>query len=89
MFNLPVSSLRDPPPYLKVREIKDWYVNYLIEMLLDEDRDHEDITAPLLVMASVTKQDFKSKNIHSYTYEVCVHLPPHFIQFTIELAYNR
>lgn len=43
-----------------------------MEMLLDEDRDHEDITSPLLVMASVSKQEFKSKNIHNYTYEVCV-----------------
>lgn len=71
VYNLPVCSLREPPQYLRVREVKDWYVDYLMEMLLDEETDHEDLTSPLLVVASVTKRDFKSKNIHSYTYEVC------------------
>ncbi len=71
MFTLPIDALRDPPPYLRVREVKEWYVDYLAEMLLDEKGDHEDLTAPLLVIASATKSDFRPKSANSYTYEVC------------------
>ena len=70
VFTLPVSTLRDPPPYLKVREVKLWYVDYLAKMLVEEDSDHEDLTAPLLVVASVSQSDFRQKNMNSYTYEV-------------------
>ena len=64
-----VFTLTGPPPYLKVREVKQWYVDYL-PMLLKEDGDHEDLTALLLVIASVTQCDFRQRNINSYTYEV-------------------
>ena len=45
-------------------------IEYLVEVLLEEQGDHEDLTAPLLVIASVSKNDFKSKYLNSYTYEV-------------------
>ena len=54
--------------------MKEWYVDYLVQMLLDENNDHEDLTAPLLVIASVSKSEFKLKNLHSYSYEVSVHM---------------
>ena len=35
---------------MRVRDIKEWYVDYLVGLLLEEDSDHEDIAAPLLVI---------------------------------------
>jgi len=70
VLSLPVDSLRDSPPHLRVREVKEWYVDYLVGMLLEEDGDHEDLTAPLLVIASVKKSEFRLKNMNRYTYEV-------------------
>ena len=64
--------MREPPPYLRVREVKEWYVDYLMTMLLEEENDHENLTAPLLVLASVTKADFQLKSLTNYTYEVCL-----------------
>ena len=64
--------LREPPQYLRVREIKQWYVELLTKMLMDEGEDHEDITAPLLVIASVPKEEFQQQKLNMYTYEVCV-----------------
>lgn len=37
-------------------------------MLLEEDGDHEDLTAPLVVIASVKKSESRLKNINRYTY---------------------
>ena len=74
VHSLPVSTLREPPEYLRVREIKGWYVDYLVGMLMVEADDHEDITAPLLVLALVSKEDFKLKNLNSYSYQVNITL---------------
>ena len=52
--------------------MKSWYVEYLVGMLLKDKGDHEDLTAPLLVIASVGKDDFVEKNIGRYIYEVSV-----------------
>ena len=46
VFSLPLESLREPPLFLRVREVKEWYVEYLTEMLTREEGDHEDLTAP-------------------------------------------
>jgi len=67
-----VALLREPPQYLRVREMKAWYVDYLVSKMLDDKDDHEDITAPLLVIASVSKGEFKLKHLHNYSYEVGV-----------------
>ena len=67
VFNLPVNSLREPPLFLRVREAKSWYVDYLAGMLLEDKGDHEDLTAPLLVLASVGKQEFEERSIGRYT----------------------
>ena len=40
---------------MRVPDIKEWYVDYLVGLLLEEDSDHEDIAAPLLVIASIKK----------------------------------
>ena len=61
VYTLPVSMLREPPRYLRIRQIKEWYVEFLTKMLMDEGADHEDITAPLLVIASVPKEEFRQK----------------------------
>jgi hypothetical protein len=71
VYDIPISLLRNPPQYLRVREVKKWYVDYLVQMLSGECDDHEDLTAPLLVVVSVTKENFKLKNLQNYSYEVC------------------
>lgn len=72
VYDIPISQLREPPQYLRVREVKQWYVEYLVQMLSEEVDDHEDLTAPLLVLASVTKAEFHHNNLHNYSYEVCI-----------------
>lgn len=46
-------------------------MDYLVDMLRAEESDHEDLTAPLLVIASVSKEEFKPRQLQKYTYEVC------------------
>ncbi len=70
VFVIPFDALKEPPEYLKVREVKEWYVDYLLNMLLKEECDHEDLTAPLLVIASVDKKAFQEHSIKNYTFEV-------------------
>lgn len=55
-----------------MREVKEWYIEYLVGVLLEEGDDHEDITAPLLVIAPVSKADFTVKKLNGYSYEVCM-----------------
>lgn len=69
-FTINVDNLQDPPDYLRVREVKEWYVNLLIQMFEEESEDHEELTAPLLVICSVPKDVFKQKASHTYTYQV-------------------
>ena len=68
VFTLPVSALRNPPPYLRVREVKNWYVDYLATLLTNEDA--EDLTAPFMLVVSVDTTAFQANNTNSYTYEV-------------------
>ena len=67
-FTLPVTSLNEPSPTLQVRDVKDWYVEYLADMLADDDQ--EELASPLLVISSVTKSEFKPEHLASYSYEV-------------------
>ena len=67
-FTLPITALREPPPTLKVRDVKQWYVDYLAEMLTSDD--NEMMASPLLVIASVGIEEFKPEHFSSYTYEV-------------------
>ena len=69
VYAISVSALQEPPEYLRVRDIKEWYVDYLVKMLLEEG-DCEDLTSPLLVLASVTREEFREKNIDQYTFKV-------------------
>ena len=46
------------------------YVECLANMLGEESEDHEDLTAPLLVKASVPKTDFQEQKADKYTFEV-------------------
>ena len=69
-FTIPVEALRDPSEYLRIRDVKEWYVNHLMDMLGEEIDDHEDLTAPMLVVSSVSKRDFKQKGLNKYTYQV-------------------
>ena len=68
IFTLPIENLRDPPAYLRIREFKEWYVDYLATLLLNEDA--EDLTAPFVVVASVSAAEFKRKKLNRYTVEV-------------------
>lgn len=70
VYNLPIDLLREPPDYLRVREVKEWFVKYLADMLREEESDHEDLTAPLLVIVSCDKDEFNPRHVHKYTYEV-------------------
>ena len=47
-------------------------MNFSAESLKDEESDHEELTSPLLVIASVSKFEFRDKNISKYTYQVCL-----------------
>ena len=55
---------------MKVREVKEWYVDYLANEILQDNRDLEDLTAPLLVVASSTKEDFRTREMSSYSFQV-------------------
>ncbi len=46
--DLSIDQLRDPPECMRVREVKDWYVQYLADELRRDNRDLEDITAKTL-----------------------------------------
>ena len=75
MHSLPVRSLQLPPQHLQVREVKQWYVDYLVGILSEEKDDHEHLTAPLLVIASVEKESFKMRDLNSYTFQVSIPFP--------------
>ncbi len=65
-----VDCLVDPPEYLRVRDVKGWYVDYLKGMLSEEKEDHEDLTSPLLVICSVSKDSYQQRASLGYTYQV-------------------
>ena len=71
-FNIDMEKLSDPPDYLRIRDVKELYMNFIAEGLKDEENDHEELTSPLLVIASVNKSEFRDKNISKYTYQVCL-----------------
>ena len=50
--------------------MKEWYVKLLMKMLQEEAEDHEELTAPLLVVCSATKDAFKQRACQTYTYQV-------------------
>ena len=60
--------MKEPPLALKVRDVKEWYVDYLAETLMDNDQ--EELAGPLLVIASVSKSEFRPERLASYSYEV-------------------
>lgn len=65
-----VSHLKDPSPQYQIRDVKEWYVQYLASLLSDKESDHEELTAPLLVIASVEASAFQHRHVERYTYEV-------------------
>ena len=68
-----MEKLSDPPPdYLRIRDVKELYMNFIAKGLKDKENDHEELTSPLLVIASVSKSEFRDKNIIKYTYQVCL-----------------
>lgn len=72
-FSLSITNLREPPEYLRIREVKEWYVELLMKILEGNEEgceDYEELTAPLLVICSVDKQEFKMKSLNTYTYQV-------------------
>lgn len=69
-YQIPIELLQEPPPYLQIRELKSWYIEYLMDMLSNSEGDHEDLTAPLLVIASVKQAEFKVSHMDKYTYQV-------------------
>ena len=72
VYDLSFDLLSEPSDYYQVREVKEWFVQYLVTMLQDKETDHEDLTDPLLVIASCAANEFKAANQHNYTYEVKV-----------------
>ena len=69
-FNVDFEKLCDPPDYLRIRDVKEWYVDFIADALKDEAHDHEELSSPLLVIASVSKCDFRDKNMSKYSYQV-------------------
>ena len=45
-------------------------MDLLAEFLKKEENDKEDLTSPLLVVASAEKKEFKERNTDNYTYQV-------------------
>lgn len=62
LYTLQVSNPRDPSPQNQIQDVKEWYVQYLT-LLIDKDTDHEGLTAPFLVIASVESSAFQSTQI--------------------------
>ncbi len=63
MYDLSFDLLKEPSDYYQViREVKEWFVQYLVNMLKEEETDHEDMTDPLLVIASCSVNEFKAVN---------------------------
>lgn len=73
-FTLQVSHLKNTSPKYQIRDIKEWYVQYLATLLSEKDTDHEEPTAPLLVIASVAASSFQPRCLERYTYEVKCHV---------------
>ena len=63
-----MEKLSDPPDYLRIRDVKGLYMNFITEGLKDKESDHEELTSPLLVIASVSKSEFRDNNISKYVY---------------------
>jgi len=61
-FSLNINTLRDPPEYLKIREVKEWHVKLLMKMFEGDGEgceDYEELTAQFLVVCSVGKQELR------------------------------
>lgn len=69
-FSVCVEQMRPPQDQLRVLDVKQWYVDHLVDMISEEDDDHEDLTAPMLVIASVPKKVFKERSAEKYTHQV-------------------
>ena len=70
--SLNITTLRDPPDILRVRDVKDFHIDLLMKLMEGKEKgycDHEELTAPLLI-CSVSKEEFRLKSIHAYTYQV-------------------
>ena len=76
------------PDYLRIRDVKDWYIDFIAESLKDEENNHEELTSPPLVIASVSKSEFKDKNISKYTYKVCLKISIHACTLGPTLMYS-
>lgn len=55
---------------MQIREVKQWYVEYLAQKIKENPGDTEDLTAPLVVVCNETKDHFDSSKVDYYTYEV-------------------
>ncbi len=50
VYDLSFDLLKEPSDYYQVREVKEWFVQYLVNMSKEEETDHKDLTDPLLVI---------------------------------------
>ena len=66
-FRVSISAMKMPPPNLQVRDVKEWYVDFLTESMQD---DNEDLSSPFLVICSVSKEEFRPECLASYSYDV-------------------
>ena len=69
-YNISLDQLRNPSPLLKVRDVKEWYVEYLAEEFKKEKNDHEEMTASLVVIGNVTREEFRTRELNSYSFQV-------------------
>ena len=76
VYDLRVATLCNAPDdIVLIRDVKPWYIAKLKEDISSERGDHEDITSPLVVIASVTVDEFNEEDIDDYTYYViCMYL---------------
>ena len=52
---------------IRIRDVKEWYVDYLVGEMQKDVGDLEELIPPFVVIASCTQDNF---NISSYTFEV-------------------
>ena len=62
--------LQEAPEYIRIRDVKEWCVDFLVEELQRDAGDHEELTPPFVAIASCARDDFRVRNISSYTFEV-------------------
>lgn len=67
---MPITKMSKPPENLQIRDIKEWYVDYLVHQMKNGDCEGESLTSPMVVVSSCTKTTFDSSKLGDYSFQV-------------------